>query len=151
MTTSREKNSYSSEVRKLQIAGGIIIALAILLGATFFHYFGPGGSGIIGNLTLEDGTEIKIIQSYNNSFGEPYTIDFYIKRPGEPWGSCYIEHEDTRWSGARLVLDPEKHSIKIYRGSTLRAEYFTERKTFALYADGQTERPAPYNDRAPPL
>lgn len=131
-------------------AVSILVTAVILFVAAFFYYFGPGGTGTIGQLTLDDGTELKVVQRYNDSFGEPYSVDFYLKRPGEPWGWCYIEHEDTRWSRARLVPDARARSIKIYRGSTLRAEYFIDRKTFALYAEFQRELSAPQQNRIPP-
>jgi hypothetical protein len=127
-----------------------LTTLVFLLGAAFIYYFGPGGDGIIGRLTLSDGTEFRVVQRYNNSPVEPYTVDFYFKLPGSPWGWCYIEHEDTRWSSANIIPVPSRHSIQIYRGSTLRAEYFTDRKTFALYAEYQRELPAPQETRIPP-
>jgi hypothetical protein len=134
------------------IATSVLAAVVILLVGVFFYYFGPGGTGTIAQLTLGDGTELKVIQRYNDSIGEPYSVDFYLKRPGEPWGWCYIEHEDTRWSSAHLVPDTSAHSIKIYRGSTLRAEYFIDRKTFALYAEYQRELPAPQTEnQIPPI
>ena len=145
------RRSLTFAFGKVKTTAAILIAGATLLGAVILYYFGRGGTGIIGGLTLNDGTEIKIIQRYNDTFGEPYTVDFYMKRPGEPWGWCYIEHEDTRWSSARLIPDTSKQSIQIYRGSTLRGEYFIKRKTFALYAEYQRELPAPQANRDPPL
>jgi hypothetical protein len=124
----------------------ILALVTVVLGSIFLFYFNPLKTSTIGSLTLEDGTELRIVQS----FGEPFQIDFYMKRPGEPWGWCYIDHEDTRWSSARLIQDKANQSVKIYNGSTLRAEYFMGRKTFALYAEYQRELAAPQENRVPP-
>lgn len=126
------------------------IAVALSLGGAFLYYFGPGGDGVIAHLKLGDGSEFKVIQRYNRWFGEPYSVDFYVKLPGAPWGWCYIEHEDTRWRNALLRQNSQNHSIEVYRGQTLRAAYFTDRKTFALYAEWQRELPAPQELRDPP-
>ena len=129
----------------------ILVGLPILMGATLLYYFGPGGDGIIGHLKLSDGSEFKVVQRYNHSFVEPYSVDLYFRLRDSPWGWCYIGHEDTRWSEARLVQDFARHSIQIYRGSTLRAEYYTDRKTFAPYSGFQRVLSAPQETRVPPI
>lgn len=128
----------------------ILVFAGLSVAGLFFYYYGPGGSGTIGNYTASDGTRIKVIQTYNQSPGEPYTIDFYVKHPGEPWGWCYIDHQDTRWTHARLEPGPDGRSILIFRGSTLRAEYFIGRKTLALHGKIERELPAPQEFRNPP-
>jgi hypothetical protein len=128
----------------------LIATVAPAACAALAYYMGPGGTGVIGRLTLEDGSEFKVIQQYNGSF-DPYTVDFFFKLPGSPWGWCYIEPEDTRWTSARLRYNAQKRSIEVYRGNTLRAAYSTDCKTFALYADYQREVPAPQEVRDPPL
>ena len=125
--------------------------IALLLGGALAYAVGPGGTGTLGALTMDDGTEVRVTQSYNNSITEPCTIDFFTRRPGEPWGWCYVEHEDSRWRDAKLIVNDDNRSVQIYRGSTLRAEYFLSRKTFAVYAEHQTEIRAPQENRDPPL
>jgi hypothetical protein len=136
-------------MRKSIIA--LLSAVVLSLGGAFIYYFGPGGDGVIGRLTLGDGSDFKVIQRYNHWFAEPYSIDFYFKLPGATWGWCYVEHEDTRWRAAQVRYNPQNHSIEVYRGKTLRAAYFIDRKTFALYADWQRELAAPQELRDPPL
>lgn len=127
----------------------ILVFTGLSVAGLFFYFYGPGGTGTIGNYTTNDGTIIKVIQTHNQSLGEPYTIDFYLKRPGESWGWCYIDHQDTRWTRARLVPTPDGQSVKIFRGATLRAEYFIGRKTLALYGKLERELPAPQEFRDP--
>jgi len=128
------------------------MSIVLMLGLPFFAamlfaFFAPVGLGTIGRLTLPDGTEFRVVQTYS---GEPFQVDFYVRRPGEPWGWCYMDHEDSRWSEARLVPSVENHSVRIYRGSTLRAEYFIDRRTFALYGEFHRELRAPQENRIPP-
>jgi hypothetical protein len=133
-------------------ATAFLILLAAAMLAWMLAYwsgFGPGG-GVIGRLALADGTEFRLIQRFNWT-GEPYTVDFYVRSPDQPWGWCYIAHQDTRWKNGRLHYNTEKHSVEVYRGQELRAQYFTDKKTFALYAEWQRELPAPQEFRDPPM
>lgn len=126
-----------------------VAALFVALGAAVPSYLGPGGDGVVGRLTLQDGSEFKVVQRYNNSF-EPYTVDFYFRTPGSAWGWCYIEHEDTRWTRARLRYNAQNRSVEVRRGISLRAAYFIDRKTFALYGGWNRELAAPQTYREPP-
>ena len=127
----------------------IVVALLVLLCAAVPYYIGPGGDGVIGHLKLPDGSEFKVVQRYNDSF-EPYTVDFYVRTPGSRWGWCYIEHEDTRWTRARLRYNARNRSVEVRRGLSLRAAYFIDRKTFALYGGWNRELAAPQTYREPP-
>jgi hypothetical protein len=115
-----------------------------------FYYLGPGGTGVLSRLTLPDGSEFRLIQRYNYS-PEPYTIDFFFRLPNASWGWCYIDHQDSRWSAGRLQFNGAKKSVEVYCGTELRAEYFTDRHTFALYSQSARELPAPQEIRDPPL
>ncbi len=44
----------------------------------------PGGTGIIARTTAPDGTEMCVVQKYDQFF-EPYEIGFYYRKPGKPW------------------------------------------------------------------
>jgi len=130
-----------------------LVVVAIVLAGAFavgFYYLGPGGTGVLSRLTLADGSEFRLIQRYNYAT-EPYTIDFFFRLPGAPWGWCYIDHQDNRWSNGRLQFNHAKKSVEVYCGSDLRAEYFTDRHTFALYSQSPNELPAPQEVRDPPL
>lgn len=133
----------------------IAILLVLLVVGTLFyplvHRIGPGGTGILDELTLDDGTVLKVVQRYNYNPTEPYTVDFFLKQPGGPWGWCYIGHEDSRWGDARLVLTSDKGFVNLYEGSLLRAQYSIAKKTFALHGEYQREIPAPQDWRNPPL
>ena len=130
----------------------LIVAAVAVVGfcGVAFYYLGPGGTGVLSRLTLADGSEFRLIQRYNYST-EPYTIDFFFRLPGAPWGWCYIDHQDNRWSTGRLQFNAAKKSVEVYCGPNLRAEYFTDRHTFALYSQSTRELPAPQEVRDPPL
>lgn len=134
----------------ISVIGGLTVLLLVAIGWSVFYALGPGGDGMIGQMTLADGTEVRVEQTYSEDFLDPYRIGFYFRPPGGKWGWCYIDHEATRWPGARLVVDEARKSVKVYRGQTLRAEYFPERGRFALHADYQRrEVAAPQEMREP--
>ena len=116
----------------------IAVVFAVLLSAGL-RACGPGGSGILDQLELSDGSEYLLTQRWNG-FVEPYTVSFYFKLGGGQWGWCYIEHEDTRWFHAELLHDADTNSVKIYRDGALRAELFLDRQVFALYGANTQQR-----------
>jgi len=127
-----------------------VLLLCLLAGiGSCVYSCGPGGDGTIATLALDDGSEYLVTQHWND-IGEPYAVDFWFKTNGGRWGWCYIEHEDTRWRTACLALNQSNNSVQVYRGSTLRAEYYIDRKTFELYAEYQRELPAPQEWCDPP-
>ena len=130
----------------------LLIAAIVFVGvfALAFYYLGPGGTGVLSRLTLVDGSEFRLIQRYNYST-EPYTIDFFFRLPRAPWGWCYIDHQDNRWRTGRLQFNAAKKSVEVYCGADLRADYFTDRHTFALYSQSSRELPAPQEVRDPPF
>jgi hypothetical protein len=134
----------------IELAAVVLAAAALGWSFAFCSGFSAGGDGVIGRLTLADGSEFRLIQQFNRT-GFHYTVDFYVRLPNQPWGWCYIAHKDTRWRNGRLQYNPEKHSVDVYRGRELRAQYFTEEKTFALYAEWQRKLPAPQAVRDPPM
>ena len=129
-----------------------VLAAALIVGMCVapVYYFGPGGDGVLDRLTLEDGTEYVVAQRYNDTFAEPYSVDFYVRPPGSSWGWCYIEHEDTRWTVGRLKYNPQHRSVEVYRGFWLIAAYFLDRQTFILYSGGERNWGAPSKYREPP-
>jgi hypothetical protein len=130
----------------------LTVAAVVFVGVfgVVFYYLGPGGTGVLSRLTLPDGSEFRLIQRYNYST-EPYTIDFFFRLPNAPWGWCYIDHQDNRWRTGRLQFNGAKKAVEVYCGADLRAEYFTDRHTFALYSHSLRELPAPQEVRDPPL
>jgi hypothetical protein len=131
-----------------------LVAASLLVGICVapVYYFGPGGDGVLDHLTWEDGSEFVVAQRYNGDFGEPYSVDFFVRQPGSAWGWCYIEHEDTRWTRGQLRHNPQNRTIEVYRGFWLVAAYTLDRQTFILYSRGDREsfRPA-RNYRDPPV
>ena len=136
-------------MRKLIGALGIVLLVGTCVAPVY--YFGPGGDGVLDHLTLEDGSEFVVAQRYNDHFGEPYSVDFYVRSPGSSWGWCYIAHQDTRWTRGQLRYSDRDRSIQVYRGFWLTAAYFLERRTFVLYSGRQREWGAPSKHREPPL
>ena len=136
-------------VRK--VIGLLAAALIVAICVAPVYYFGPGGNGVLDQLTLEDGSEFVVAQRYNDTFAEPYSVDFFVRQSGSSWGWCYIEHEDTRWTRGRLKYNPKNRSVEVYRGFWLIAAYFLDRQAFVLYSGGERKWGAPtINYRDPP-
>jgi hypothetical protein len=76
--------------------------------------FSPGGDRIIARPTAPDGTEMCILQSFTGDWTEPYRVSFCYRRPGQPWGWFYYEHEDTRWwfGSIKLTTDGKRAEIR---------------------------------------
>ena len=129
------------------IAAGATVFVVMLA----FRACGPGGDGIIAHLTLPDQSEYLVTQTWNNDIGEPYTVAFYFRTKGGPWGWCYIDHEDTRWFRAELRHNSTKNSVEVFKGRELRAELFRTRQTFALYGSFNRELAAPQEWYKPPF
>jgi hypothetical protein len=133
--------------------GWTIFTMAlVLLIVPLVYFFGPGGTGTIGSLVLGDKTEIRIVQTYNDCATEPYTVSFYVRRPGENWAWWYLDHQDLRWPSARLVVDKKTRTVQIYRGSTLRGEYEIDDRKFALWRNGSKSKSSTYQTlKNPPV
>jgi len=105
---------------------------------------------VLSRLTLEDVSEFLLTQEWNG-WVEPYTVSFWLRRPGEEWGWCYVDHEASRWRSASLRLDEERRSVQVLRAGALEAELLLERSSFALYGSRTTECAAPQETRQPPF
>ncbi len=110
---------------------------------------GPGGSGVLARLSLQDGSEYLLTQRWND-WTEPYTVAFWFRQPGGDWGWCYIDHEASRWRNASLRHDVPGQSVQVLRDGTLEAELYLERSTFALHGKREREFEAPYELIEPP-
>lgn len=108
-----------------------ITILALFLLAFFILSRTAGGRVVIDSKRTLGGTQIILKQSYNQNFGEPYTVDFFYKRKGEPWKWFYIDHEDTRWWSGEIKVFSE-NKIEVWRGRTLVAVFDSEAETFYL-------------------
>jgi len=78
----------------------------------------PGSSGILAHAKAPDGSECMVIQKWNgwDNGGEPYTVSFYSRRPGEAWAWQYIDHEARRWSKCGLSIDDGSTRAEIAGG-----------------------------------
>jgi hypothetical protein len=105
---------------------GVLIAI---FAGLFLLIVQPGPSGVIASLRLADGSEYMVTQRCNWS-AEPYTVAFYMRSPGEPWGWCYIDHEASRWRNVRMSHEAATDSIIVTRGGTRRAVLDRKRSMF---------------------
>lgn len=128
----------------------VLGATAIVLlgtGALFLAVVQPGGDGVLASLRLEDGSEYMVTQRCNWS-GEPYTVAFYMRSPGEPWGWCYIDHQAYRWWSVSMNHDDRTGEIIITERGEKQAVLDRKRGIFWI-AHFNREVDAPQNYRAP--
>ncbi|MCC7300648.1 MAG: hypothetical protein IT583_06180 [Verrucomicrobia bacterium] len=94
----------------------VLVEVLLLCGIGIFIYgFLPGKDVIIARAIAPDGTDLCVTHKSNHT-GEPYTVNFYFKRPGNPWGWFYYEHEDTRWFRGSIKLNAQGTTAFIKRG-----------------------------------
>ena len=122
-------------MKHLGIILGAFIALVVSLCLLIVQ---PGGSGVVASLRLGDGSEYMVIQRCNWSF-EPYTVSFYMRSNGEPWGWCYIDHQAGRWHDAALSYDPTTKIITVTKGGVWQAALDRQRGMFSI-GDGKPKR-----------
>ena len=93
----------------------------------------PGGSGILAQLDLGKGKRAMVIQEWSH-WAEPYEVGFWFQSsPDELWQWEYLAHEDTRWTRTSLTYENESNSIRIYRGSQLKATFFLDDCIYEIY------------------
>jgi hypothetical protein len=144
---SRESAKWAS----LGLVG--FLATALLSGWVFVRNHGPGGDGVLAQLLTADGVECRVVQTWND-WSEPYTVSFYFRPQGGPWGWCYIDHEDHRWMSCELALEEQRHKVQVLESGRLRAELDLSEATFSLFDErGACRRtlPAPQELRQPPF
>jgi hypothetical protein len=131
----------------------LLVVLVLLglggLGVVIF-YVGPGGSGVLAALRLQDGSEYMVTQRYNNGSAEPYTVAFYMRSRGRPWGWCYVDHQAARWHSVGMHYDASSDSIIITKSGVRRATLDRKRQMFWIdtFPPGR-EVPAPQEVRNP--
>ena len=110
----------------------VLVAVLLLCGIGIFIYGSlPGKDVIIARAVAPDGTDLCVIHKSNHT-GEPYTVSFYFKRPGNPWGWFYYEHEDTRWLTGSIVFDDTGTVALIKRGWRTVATFDLKTDSFTI-------------------
>jgi len=118
--------------RKLIAAELAFLSFITLVGIFYLIFlFIPGGDAILARVTTPDGVELCLTQKSNYSL-EPYTINFYYKRPGGKWGGFYYDHEDTRWIKGTIELNEQGTFVSIKRGSKEVATFDLETDSFTI-------------------
>ena len=127
----------------MKALGIIMGTLLVIVAALFLIVVQPGSSGVAASLRLPDGSEYMVTQRCNWSV-EPYTISFYMRSPGKPWGWCYMNHQANRWRNVQMTYDAAKDVITITERGKWKAALDRKRSTFAL-GDGK-----PFREQAAP-
>jgi hypothetical protein len=94
--------------------------------------FSPGGDRIIARTTAPDGIEMCILQSFTGEWAEPYRVSFYYRRPGQPWGWFYYEHEDMRWWFGSINLTTDGRRAEILRFVSPVAHFDLQKEAFTI-------------------
>ncbi|MEM7384545.1 MAG: hypothetical protein AAF514_06325 [Verrucomicrobiota bacterium] len=94
-------------MKKLLILTFGMIFPGLLMVVGFFWYdAGPGGDGIVGEITVEN-RRYAVTQKWSL---EGYKVGFVYELEDRTWGWCYINHQGTRWSSAQLAHDAERET-----------------------------------------
>ncbi|WP_038168168.1 hypothetical protein [Verrucomicrobium sp. BvORR106] len=133
-------------MRTVALLFGVLATLAL---ATLLIVLQPGGSGVAASMRLPDGSEYMVTQRCNWS-AEPYTVAFYMRSAGGPWGWCYIDHQATRWRNVVMTYDPTSDVITVTERGVWQAELDRKHNSFSI-GDGSPKRSlaAPQEHRTP--
>jgi hypothetical protein len=113
----------------MKIVGVILGSLLIIGVALFLLVVQPGTSGVAASLRLPDGSEYMVTQRCNWS-AEPYTVEFFMRSPGSPWGWCYIDHEANRWRAVAMTYDSASDTVVVTERGIRRAALNRTRSAF---------------------
>ncbi len=85
-----------------------------------FHPFGPVDRlRVLDVMRLENGTELRLTQSLNKNWGEPYTVRFWARPEGKDWLLFYMDHQDHWWpSGLRRKRSKSTEDANWMQNST---------------------------------
>ncbi len=117
------------------IMGLVLMALLMLL-----RGYLPGGDGVIARAIAPDGTEMCIVQTFNDPV-EPYTVSFYYRKPGKQWGWFYYDHEDTRWFSGTIELDDGGNLAHVKRNGKEVARFDVSTEGFTIISWNRTNGP----------
>ena len=116
-----------------------LVGIILILAALFILWVvQPGTSGVVAALRLPDGSEYMVTQRCNWNL-EPYTVSFYMRSTGGPWGWCYIDHQADRWWNAALTYDAASDVVTVTERGTWQAALDRKRGVFTL-GDGKPKR-----------
>lgn len=131
---------------------GEILKITAMLSAVVIGFLlmtQPGGSGVLASLRLADGSEYLVTQYCNWDVGEPYTVAFYMRSPGEKWGWCHLDHEAFRWRNVDLSYDGGTDVITITERGDWQASLDRRRKLFVQPSLGPNRQWTTYEVAAP--
>jgi hypothetical protein len=129
----------NSTLRKVaRITLWIAVALILAVGGLFLAIVQPGGSGVLASLRLPDGAEYMVTQHCNWS-GEPYTVSFFMRAAGKPWGWCYIDHQAMRWRNVVMTYNAALDIITVTERGAWQATLDRKRNAFSI-GNGKSKR-----------
>lgn len=109
----------NASTRTLRIRRLVVLAQFSWLLVMGFYIAQAVKPRILVDVVAPDGTRMCVVQHFNGMIGEPFTTSFVFKKPDEPWGWLYYDHQDSYWRHARLELDEVKGMLRVYRADTL--------------------------------
>jgi hypothetical protein len=124
---------YASNRYRASLVGLPVSAFAILW---VLFSAGFGSQKIIGPVTAADGTEMCVVQSYHGALD--YGAAFLYRKPGQPWGWCYLEHEGTRWWLGGISLSKDGKIATVRRFLFPFATFHLENDKLVHARDGRT-------------
>ena len=113
----------------MKIFGLIVSVFVAAVVALFLLVVQPGTSGVVASLRLPDGSEYLVTQRCNWSL-EPYTVEFFMRPAGGPWGWCYVDHQASRWRQVAMTWDAASDTVVVTERGTRRAALDRARSAF---------------------
>ena len=109
--------------------------VAVVASGLLLHRITP--PRVIGRAVAPDGTEMCIVQQFNWS-AEFFTTSFVYRRPGQPWGWFYYDHQDGYWGSSRASLDPKTQVAVFYRRGAPAITFRWDTETYTMHRWNRT-------------
>lgn len=119
--------------RRIAFAATALLWIVLTIGTFRVSYaFLPGKNVVLDRVTTADGVELALTHRSNDSISEPYTVSFYYRRPGDPWGWFYYDHEDTRWWDGQIEVNEDESLATVLRGDERVATFDISSSAFTI-------------------
>jgi len=83
-------------------------------------------------MTLPDGSEVMVTQTYNHEWSEPYSVRLWQRDSGGSWRGGYVDHESGSWQSCSMEFDDLSDCVTVQKGGVERIRLRMSNGTFQL-------------------
>lgn len=87
-----------------------------------------------------DGTVLVVYQEFSD-LSEPFETSIFTRKPGQPWGWFYYDHQDLVWAAPRVDENAPDGTVSLWRSGMPVARYDWKRDQLTHFARQTTVEP----------